>query len=55
MVDPLSVEEISLGIERVVNDLELREELIRRGITRARVYSWDATADDVWKLFASVI
>ena len=55
LVDPLSVEEIGLGIERIVSDLELREELIRKGNIRARVYSWDATADDVWKLFASVI
>jgi len=54
LVDPLSVEEIGSGIEQIVNDLELREELVRKGNIRAREYSWDATAGDVWKLFASV-
>ena len=44
LVDPLSVEDIAVAIERVVGDTTLRDELVARGYERARQFSWDRTA-----------
>ena len=44
LVDPLSVEEIAMGIERLCNDNVLRETLRERGLRRASIFSWDDVA-----------
>lgn len=54
LVDPMNEGAISAGIEKIVNDTELRETLIKRGILRSHEFSWDDTASKVWKIFASV-
>ena len=42
LVDPLDPAEIAAGIERAVLQ---RDELVRRGRERARVFTWSAAAD----------
>lgn len=54
LVDPLNVDEISYGIEKIVNDMALREDLTNRGDIRSDEFSWDTTATSVWKIFKSV-
>jgi glycosyltransferase involved in cell wall biosynthesis len=44
LVDPLSVDSISNGINILSGDRELREELKRRGLERASCFSWRETA-----------
>jgi glycosyltransferase involved in cell wall biosynthesis len=39
-VDPYSVEEIALGLERVLGDEALRAVLVERGRARVRDFSW---------------
>lgn len=46
-VDPLSIAEITQAIERIVNDPVLRVELMGKGITRARQFTWDAVVNKV--------
>ena len=41
LVDPYSVEDIAAGISRVLDDDELRGQLIERGLARARGFSWE--------------
>jgi glycosyltransferase involved in cell wall biosynthesis len=50
VVDPYDVESIAWGIRRVVEDNTLREELCRKGIERAKHFSWDRTAELTWKV-----
>ena len=54
LVDPFDVGEICSGIERVVNDAELREKLIMRGNMRSIEFSWSESANEVWEIFTSV-
>jgi len=44
LVDPLDVEAIADGMRRLVQDSDLRTELRKRGLLRAKEYSWDKTA-----------
>jgi glycosyltransferase involved in cell wall biosynthesis len=44
LVNPESVDEIRVGIERLVHDEALRTELIAKGLERAKLFSWDAVA-----------
>lgn len=50
LVDPYDVESIAWGIQRVVEDSFLREELRRKGLERAKQFSWDKTAELTWKV-----
>jgi glycosyltransferase involved in cell wall biosynthesis len=53
LVDPLSVDAIADGLARIVTDAGLRRDLILRGHERARLYSWERTAQltaDVYRL-----
>jgi glycosyltransferase involved in cell wall biosynthesis len=44
MVDPYDIEELSWAMEQVVSDNELNRELARRGLERAKMFSWDKCA-----------
>lgn len=49
-VDPYDVEAIAHGIKRLTEDGELRAELSRRGIARAKMFTWDKTVGITWKV-----
>jgi glycosyltransferase involved in cell wall biosynthesis len=40
-VNPLSVEDISSGIKKVVNDNSLRKQMEEKGLERASLFTWD--------------
>jgi glycosyltransferase involved in cell wall biosynthesis len=44
LVDPLDEEAIAGGMQRVLEDGELRRRLEREGLARARLFSWERTA-----------
>ena len=44
LVDPLDIESIATGLERVLTDSELRARLAEAGRRRAAVFTWDAAA-----------
>jgi glycosyltransferase involved in cell wall biosynthesis len=48
LVDPRSVESISAGMRRIVEDETLRTGLQLRGSTMSRQYSWERAADLTW-------
>jgi len=47
LLDPLSVEQISSGIETVCSNTRLRAVLIERGIQQAKKFSWDTVIGKV--------
>ncbi len=48
LVDPWSVLSISEAMEKLDNNESLRNDLIRRGQERAKLFSWDNTAEGLW-------
>ncbi len=49
LVDPFSVESIALGMNRIFNEPDLREQLIEKGRIRKIEFSWDKTASLLWE------
>lgn len=49
LVDPFDVKEIAQAMERVYLDEELRNELKVKSLKRSALFSWDRTAEEVWK------
>jgi glycosyltransferase involved in cell wall biosynthesis len=47
VVDPLSLESIAAGLDRLAEDAALRAELRQRGLVRATAFSWDRVAEKV--------
>jgi glycosyltransferase involved in cell wall biosynthesis len=39
---------------RMVNDVDLREELGRRSLARSRLFDWNKTARATWKVLSEV-
>jgi len=50
MVDPLNVEQIAAGLTRIIEDEALRAELVRKGLERVNLFSWEACAMQTWNL-----
>jgi len=51
-VDPYSEKEIAEGIQRLIEDNHLREELITKGLSRANLFTWEKTVTQflgTWK------
>lgn len=54
-VDPYSVESIAGAIERVLGDAALREEMGRKGLARAAMFSWDRCAQETVAVYRRVL
>jgi glycosyltransferase involved in cell wall biosynthesis len=55
MVDPYVTESIASGIEQVLSDSSLREKLIRQGLERVKLFSWDRTAQQLLDVFRKTV
>ncbi len=54
MVDALDVDSLRAGLERVIEDRELADDLRERGSKRAEILSWSASASRLRDLYRSV-
>ncbi len=54
LVDPFKPEEISRGIELLLFNEELRNELAEKGILQAEKFSWKSMAENVLELYQTV-
>jgi glycosyltransferase involved in cell wall biosynthesis len=50
LVNPTEVAGIAEGIRRLAEDGDLRDTMRRKGLERARQFSWDDTAQRTWKV-----
>jgi glycosyltransferase involved in cell wall biosynthesis len=55
LVDPQSVDELAAAIERVLSEPGLAEELRRRGLERARSFTWTRTAAELRRALEAVV
>jgi glycosyltransferase involved in cell wall biosynthesis len=51
MVDPYDIEAISDAISRVLNESVLRQTLIAKGYERAKMFTWDASAQHLRQIY----
>lgn len=49
LVDPFSVSSISNAMETIIKNPSYREELIQRGYERAKLFSWEKSAEKLWE------
>ncbi len=54
IVDPYKPEEITNAIITLLNNKELREELVKKGFERSQKFSWKNMAKEVLELYKSV-
>src|SRR5262249_39680114 len=54
LVDPTSVEGIARGIRGLIDDESLREDLRRRGLARAKEFTWEQAARRCLDIFAGL-
>jgi glycosyltransferase involved in cell wall biosynthesis len=55
LIDPLKVEEIFLAMEKLSKDKELREELQKKGLERAKLFSWKRAAKETLELYKEML
>jgi glycosyltransferase involved in cell wall biosynthesis len=51
--DPFSVESIRAGLHLLIHDNDLRANLSKNGLERSLLFSWDISAEQVWKVIES--
>ncbi len=54
-VDPYDLSSIAEGIEKGATDEELRESLIHKGLQRARIFSWEKSANEHAEVLKEVL
>lgn len=54
LVEPTDVEQIAGAVERLLTDAELRAELRKKGLERARTFTWERTARETLAVYRSV-
>lgn len=54
LVEPYHVDAIAEGITHLVNQKDLREKLIMRGLLRSKLFSWDMTAQHIQSVLDQV-
>jgi glycosyltransferase involved in cell wall biosynthesis len=54
LVDPFDTEAIADGLERILDDQDLRRRLISRGRDRVRHFTWDRAAKATLEVYQNV-
>jgi glycosyltransferase involved in cell wall biosynthesis len=55
LVDPTDSKELALAMLQVLENISLRQELIKRGLERAKLFSWRRAAQETLEVFRKVI
>ena len=53
--DPYSEENIAEGLYRLYSDSELRKDLSRRGLERAGSFTWDRSAEMMYRIYKEIV
>ena len=55
LVNPFDIEEIAVAMRLIAEDPEMRASMVRKGMTRLEHFSWDRTADLLWKSIEKIL
>jgi glycosyltransferase involved in cell wall biosynthesis len=50
LVDPYSTQDLKTGLERIVSNKSLRDELVEKGRVRAKRFEWQRSAAEFWDI-----
>jgi glycosyltransferase involved in cell wall biosynthesis len=54
-VDPYDVDSIARGMYQILTNAELRTNLRHQGLARAKLFSWDKTAEDIFRVWENCL
>lgn len=54
-VDPYDINDIANGLTVAIDDEDLREDLIARGLKQAKKFSWEQVANETYKVYQKVL
>jgi glycosyltransferase involved in cell wall biosynthesis len=54
LVDPTNADELTVAMQRILSDAELRASLVEKGFKRAVLFSWDKAAQETLALYHSL-
>ena len=54
LVNPLSVDELAQAMLKVLKDNELRSKMVEKGLQRAKMFTWEKTADEILTVLKNV-
>lgn len=55
LVDPEDTEALAHGLRELAANADLRRELVRRGLERARNFSWEKAAQETWQVYCELV
>ena len=54
MIDPYNADELAYTIKKVLDDKDLRDGLVKKGLKQAKKFDWDKTAKEVLEVFKKI-
>jgi len=55
LIDPERTEALAEALARLIRDEDLRADLARRGIIRARLFTWETAVAQTWEVYQAVL
>ena len=55
LIDPYDINDITNGLSVAIEDEDLREQLIKRGLNQAKKFSWEKVANETYKVYQKVV
>ena len=55
LVDPIDVAAISDGLNKLVNDEALRQQLVQKGLKRSTEFAWEKAVEETWKVYQELL
>ena len=55
LIDPERTEALAEALARLIRDEDLRADLARRGIIRARLFTWETAVAQTWEVYRAVL
>ena len=54
LVDPEDTDALTSALQRVTSDDVYRQELVKRGLNRVALFSWDRAVTQTWTIYRSL-
>ena len=55
LIDPFSIESIANAMQRITNDVQIRNQLVKNGLKQKELFSWSKTAEKVWNTIETTL
>lgn len=55
MIDPVDVDSLTESMHKIITDNDLKKELSKKSLERAKLFNWKKTAKETWKVYEDVL